>query len=270
VRHTCSALRTMRSMQRTPHIVRRLVLGASIQRTPCTMQRATSQCNMKYPTGRQDRWHTTCNMQHATLNATSFARHATSIVRAPCAAHDATSITHHATYNAPHATYSCSTHNCQRRGSRTAEERAMLPPMKRTDPPYIVTTPPLCTPPPHSASGPDRPRHATRTPPWGVKVSEIATDSNVTAPLRIASTPPSCTPVSMQTRSSYESPAGCAALSAIESASTPRRSAGHLRPQAYRDSLDARAASLHANKHSKSSEVSANIRRHGVVHAYRG
>jgi hypothetical protein len=41
VRHTCGALRTMRSMQRTPHIVRGLVLGvqharSSVQRTACT------------------------------------------------------------------------------------------------------------------------------------------------------------------------------------------------------------------------------------------
>jgi hypothetical protein len=114
----------------------------------------------------------------------------------------------------------------------TAEERAMLPPLNETDPPYIFTTPPSCKPPPHSASGPGRPPPAPRTP--RAEVSEIATDSNVTAPLRIASTPPFCTPVSMQTRASCESPAGCAALSAIESASTPCRSAGHLRPQGYR------------------------------------
>jgi hypothetical protein len=188
VHHTCGALRTMRSMQRTPHIVRRLVLGVqraacntqhatrSVQRTACyppypnssdavtntapkrpTMQRATSQCNMNHPTGRQDRSHTTRNMQTATLNATLFARHATSkrartVHRERCNKHDATNITHHATYNAPHATYSCSTHNCQQRGSRTAVEFAMLPPLKRTDPPYIITTPPSCTPPPRSAA----------------------------------------------------------------------------------------------------------------------
>ncbi len=37
--HTCGALRTMRSMQRTPHIVRRLVLG--VQHATCSMQHAT-------------------------------------------------------------------------------------------------------------------------------------------------------------------------------------------------------------------------------------
>ncbi len=195
--HTCGALRTMRSTQRTPHIVRRLVLG--VQHATCSMQNAAY--SMPPALSQQQR----CGHKH----------------------------------------------NCQQRGSRTAVERAMLPPLNETDPPYSITTPPFCTPPPHSASGPDRPPPATRTS--RVEVSEIATDSNMTAPLRIASTPPSCTPVSMQTRSSCESPACCAALSAIESASTPRRSAGNLRLQAYRASLDARATSLHANKHSKHS-----------------
>jgi hypothetical protein len=64
----------------------------------------------------------------------------------------------------------------------------MLPPFKRTDPPYIVTTPPFCTPPPQSASGPDRHCHATRTRP--AEVLEIATDSNIALPLDMLSTPP--------------------------------------------------------------------------------
>jgi hypothetical protein len=155
------------------------------------MQRATSQCNMNHPTGRQDRCHTTRNMQHATLNATLFARHATSNVRVPCAANDATSIIHHATYNAPHAT-PCKTHNCQQRGSRTAVERAMLPPLNATDPPPILTTPPSCAPPHRSAYGPIGPPHATRTD--AAEVLEIATDSNVALPTSMNSTPPdACT-----------------------------------------------------------------------------
>jgi hypothetical protein len=160
VHHTCGALRTMRSMQRTPHIVRRLVLG--VQRAACNTQRtaySVQHAPRPIPTAamrsqtpplsdrnlhcaapsvqRATRKHTTFTphqatrnipvqhelshwparqssynpkMQHATLNATLFARHATSNVRVPCAANDATSIIHHATYNAPHATYSCSTH----------------------------------------------------------------------------------------------------------------------------------------------------------------
>jgi hypothetical protein len=103
---------------------------------------------------RQRNKHSKHSKVHATLNATSFARHATSNVRVPCAANHAASITHHATYNAPHATYSCSTHNCQQRGSRTAVERAMLPPLNSMDPPNISATPPFCTPPPPSTSGP--------------------------------------------------------------------------------------------------------------------
>ena len=59
--------------------------------------------------------------------------------------------THDATYNAPHATQ-CNTHNRRERRSRTAEERAMLPPLNSTDPPDIITTPPLCTPPLQSAT----------------------------------------------------------------------------------------------------------------------
>ncbi len=50
--HTCGALRTVRSMQLTPHIVRRLVLR--VQHATCSMQHAThsvkrTACTPPYP-----------------------------------------------------------------------------------------------------------------------------------------------------------------------------------------------------------------------------
>jgi hypothetical protein len=136
---------------------------ASIQRTPCNMQRATSQCNMNHPTGRSTRW----NMHHTMQRSFNPSN------KAPC-----------------------NTRNLQQRGSRTAEERAMLPPLNETDPPDILATPPFCTPLPQSACDPIGPPRGMRT--ILALVSEIATDSNVAAPLRIASTPPSCAPNTVQ------------------------------------------------------------------------
>ena len=139
----------------TLHCAASSVQQATRKHTPYTLHHATRNIPVQHEVSHRnkDRWHTSRSMQHAALHATSFARHATSNVRVPCAANDATSIIHHATYNAPHAT-PCKTHNCQQRGSRTAVERAMLPPLKRTDPPPILTTPPSCAPPPRSAYDP--------------------------------------------------------------------------------------------------------------------
>ncbi len=121
------------------------------------MLRASAQhpsAGMDPPTGREDRSHTTCNIQPWNTQMQQ--------VRTPCnikhtcivrSTHVATCTTYHATYIAPHAAR-CNTHNCQQRGPRTALERAMLPPLNATDPSDMLATPPSCTPPPQSASDP--------------------------------------------------------------------------------------------------------------------
>ncbi len=102
--HTCGALRTMRSMQRTPHIVRRLVLG--VQHAACNMQHATRsvqhaprpiataamrpqklhlrKCNMNCAASsvqHANRKHATHNLHTHTIPATRTIRRAQVLVR---------------------------------------------------------------------------------------------------------------------------------------------------------------------------------------------
>ena len=114
------------------------------------IQRATSQRNMDYPTGRKDRWRTTCNMQHATF--TTKMQH----VRTPwntkhtCTVRSTRCNMHHTQGHVQRCRYNAC--NYQQQGLRTALDHAMLPPLNVTNPPSIATTPPPCTPLPHSAS----------------------------------------------------------------------------------------------------------------------
>ncbi len=81
MQHTCGALRTMRSMQRTPHIVRRLVLG--VQHATCSMQRAAysvqhaprpiptaAMRSQPPPLSERNLQHPACNTQRASIQRT--------------------------------------------------------------------------------------------------------------------------------------------------------------------------------------------------------
>jgi hypothetical protein len=129
------------------------------------MQRAT--CNAQHPSAtwsisqwprRQVSYN--LNLQHCTTRMQQARTPYKSIVRSiRC---NIPPHTMQGSYNAPHATLG-NTHNCGQRGSRTTVERAMLPPLNSIDPPDILATPPLCTSPPQSASGPiGLPCHAHR------------------------------------------------------------------------------------------------------------
>jgi hypothetical protein len=144
VHRGCGALRTMHIKQRTPHIVRRLVLG--VQHATCCMcnvrhatrntqhalsrqprcghkhiclrlttckpcKCATSWCNMDHPTGRTDWCHTTCNMQHAACNTKM--QHG----RTPCNIKHNVQQTPRTMQRTTHPMQPCDTHNGPQRGS---------------------------------------------------------------------------------------------------------------------------------------------------------
>ena len=129
------------------------IQGCNVQHAACNAQQHLVQHRPSHWPRRQ----MSGNLQNTTCNPKATCPHTMQHqTRASCPAHVATNTKHDARYNAPlppHAT-PCDTHNGQRRGSRTALEPAMLPPLNSTDPPTIITTPPLCTQPPHSASDP--------------------------------------------------------------------------------------------------------------------
>jgi hypothetical protein len=153
----CANTACMRSIQR-----------ATREHATYRIQRATYQCNMSHRTGHKDRSHTTSNMQHYH----HAMRHSTYVNRAPHTLRHATikcnmsarrgtptsrNITPHTMQRTSlpmllHATHTTASNKQQ--GSRTAEERAMLPPLNETDPPSMLTAPPPCTRPPQSASDP--------------------------------------------------------------------------------------------------------------------
>ncbi len=122
--HTCGALRTMRSMQRTPHIVRRLMLG--VQHATCGVQNATrsvqrTACTPPYPNSSDAATNTAPkrtklalrSIQRATRNAQAYTvHHATCNAQRPGATWTLplaakTGVMQPATYN--HATQRCNT-----------------------------------------------------------------------------------------------------------------------------------------------------------------
>jgi hypothetical protein len=169
------------------------------------MQRATSQCDMNYPTGRQDRCHTTLSMQHATQ---------CNIVCTPCSIKRARTVRskrcnkHHTPCHVQRTPCNVLMQHAQLSAARIAHRRRACdaaaleldrPTTHRHHATRLQTAAPL-------RRRPDQPPPATRT--QKVEVLKIATDLNVTAPLRIASTPPSCTPLSTQEGAALKAPSG--------------------------------------------------------------
>jgi hypothetical protein len=153
------------------------------------MQSATSECNMNYHTGRDDRCHATCNLQPCNTKMQQVRTPCN--IKHTCIVRSTRCYMHHTPCNVQRTPCTVLMQHAQLSATRIAHRRrACDAAALEADRParyYHHTTVTVL----HTAAPirlrPDRPPPATRT---AADVLEIATDSNVALPPDMDSTPP--------------------------------------------------------------------------------